>query len=118
MQRRQEDRLVITDQVYEDIYFSPGPHLTPAAVGTSSAPLAYAPDWMLNLFAIRPQLQKLAEQIEKGEPALMPGYQSQAEWEPSLSPEEQREVQEYRQDEAARPSVNPDADAQRYLNGT
>ena len=27
------DLLVITDQVYEDIYFGPGPHLTPAAVG-------------------------------------------------------------------------------------
>src|SRR4051812_37238497 len=57
--------------------------------GTSSAPLAYAPDWMLNLFAVRPQLQKLAAQIESGEPVSMPGFQSQAEWESSLSPEQQ-----------------------------
>ncbi|MEO7260635.1 MAG: pyridoxal phosphate-dependent aminotransferase [Jatrophihabitantaceae bacterium] len=29
----EHDLLVITDQVYEDIYFGPGPHLSPAAVG-------------------------------------------------------------------------------------
>lgn len=30
----EHDLLVITDQVYEDIYFGPAPHLTPAAVGS------------------------------------------------------------------------------------
>jgi aminotransferase len=29
----EHDLLVITDQVYEDIYFGPAPHLTPATVG-------------------------------------------------------------------------------------
>lgn len=33
----EHDLLVITDQVYEDIYFGPEPHLTPAAVGNLGA---------------------------------------------------------------------------------
>jgi hypothetical protein len=86
--------------------------------GTSKARLAYAPDWMLNLTA-RPVLQKLAEQIESGE-ALgdpMKGFETEADWEASLPAEQQKQIQEWRQYDASRPTVDPNADAQRYLSG-
>jgi hypothetical protein len=92
--------------------------LRDALAGTSKAKLAYAPDWMLNL-ATRPVLQKLAEQIESGE-ALgdpMHGFQSQADWEASLPADQQKQVQQWRQYEASRPTTDPNADAQRYMNG-
>jgi len=45
--------------------------LSQALAGTSRARIAYAPDWMLNLLTVRPLLNQMAAQIEKGEqPAL------------------------------------------------
>jgi len=90
--------------------------LRQALAGTDKARLGYAPDWMLNL-AARPLLRQLAEQIEQGQPATMPGYQSEADWESSLPPEKQEQVQQWRQYDASRPMVDPDADAQRSMNG-
>ena len=92
--------------------------LRDALAGSAKARLAYAPDWMLNLTA-RPVLQKLAEQIESGD-ALgdpMHGFQSQADWEASLPPEKQKQMQEWRQYDASRPMTDPNADAQKYLHG-
>jgi hypothetical protein len=90
--------------------------LREALAGTSKARLAYAPDWMLNL-TIRPVLQKLARQIERGEAVGDPmhGFQSQADWEASLPPEKQ--MQEWRQYDASRPMVDPNASAKAYLKG-
>jgi len=87
--------------------------------GTSKEKLAYAPDWMFNL-TMRPVLQKLAEDIEKGQSLgdPMQGYQSEADWESSLPPEKQKQVQEWRQYEASKPMVDPNAEAQRYMNGS
>jgi hypothetical protein len=90
--------------------------LSDALAGTSKARLAYAPDWMLNLLAVRPLLQQLAQQIESGQQAEIPGMGA-ADWESSLPPDQQHEVQEYRQYEASRPTVDPDADAKRYMSG-
>jgi hypothetical protein len=92
--------------------------LREALAGTPKARLGYAPDWMLNLTA-RPVLQKLAAQIESGE-ALgdpMQGFQSEADWESSLPPDQQQKIQQWRQYDAARPTTDPNADAQRYLSG-
>ncbi len=92
--------------------------LREALAGTLKAKLAYAPDWLLNLTA-RPVLQKFAEQIESGE-ALgdpMQGFQTQADWEASLPPDQQKQIQEWRQYDASRPTIDPDADARRYLSG-
>ena len=82
--------------------------------GSSRAHRRPAPDWMLNLLSVRPLLQQLGEQIEKGERVSM-GFQSRADWESSLSEDEQRKVQEWRQYDAARSRVDPNADAERYL---
>jgi|SRR6185369_14014232 len=92
--------------------------LRQALAGTDKARLGYAPDWMLNL-AARPLLRQLAEQIEQGQSAdaALPGFQSQADWESSLPPDQQKKVQQWRQYDASRPMTDPDADAQRYLNG-
>ena len=86
--------------------------------GTSKARLAYAPDWMPNLTA-RPVLRQLAGQIEQGEAVGDPlhGFQSEADWESSLPPDKQREVQEWRHYDASRPMTDPDADAQKFMNG-
>jgi hypothetical protein len=86
--------------------------------GTSKAKLAYAPDWMLNLTA-RPLLRQLAAQIEKGEGgnSTLPGFQSQADWEASLPPDEQQQLQAWHQYEATKPVVDPNAAARKYLNG-
>jgi hypothetical protein len=88
-----------------------------ALAGTSRARLAYAPDWMLNLLTVRPLLKQWARQIENGEQATVPGYPSQADWESSLPPDQQKQVQDYRQYEAAAPTMDPNADAQRYVSG-
>jgi hypothetical protein len=89
-----------------------------ALAGTSKARLAYAPDWMLNLLTIRPLLQQVAGQIERGEQAsIAGGGMTEADWESRQSPEDQRKIQEWRQYDASRPMVNPDADAQKYMNG-
>ena len=89
-----------------------------AFAGTSKAKLAFAPDWLLNL-AAKTLLQQVAEQIEQGALVANPAqaYLSQADWEASLPPEKQREVQEWRQYEASKPMVDPSADAKRYLEG-
>jgi hypothetical protein len=92
--------------------------LREALAGTAKARLAYAPDWMLNL-TLKPVLRQLSQQIEAGE-ALgdpMRGGQSEAEWESSLPPEKQQQLQQWRQYDATRPMTDPDADARRYLNG-
>ena len=91
--------------------------LREALAGTSQARLAYAPDWMLNLTA-RPLLRQLAGQIEQGEAVGDPmhGFQSEADWEGSLPPDRQRQMQEWRQYDASRPSVDPDADAAKAMN--
>jgi hypothetical protein len=88
-----------------------------ALAGSSSARLAYAPDWMLNLLTLRPLLQQVAQQIEQGEQAQVPGM-SEAEWESSLPPDQQQQVQAWRQYDATRPSVDPDADARKFGNGS
>jgi hypothetical protein len=92
--------------------------LRQALAGTSKARLAYAPDWMLNL-SVRPLLQKLGQQIEQGQPVgdANMGLQSQADWEASLPPDQQRQVQEWRQYDASRPMVNPDDAARKYMSG-
>jgi hypothetical protein len=91
--------------------------LRQALAGTDKAKLAYAPDWMLNLTA-RPVLQQLAAQIEKGDgDAGVPGYQSEADWEASLPPDQQNQMQAWRQYDASRPTTDPDADARAYMNG-
>jgi hypothetical protein len=90
--------------------------LSDTLAGTSRARLAYAPDWMLNLLTVRPLLRQWAEQIESGKAVEVPGM-NEADWESSLPADQQREVQEYRQYDASRPTVDPDADAQRYLKG-
>ena len=91
--------------------------LRAALAGTSKARLAYAPDWMLNLSA-KPVLKQLAEQIEQGGTAdlgLTAG-EAQAKWESNLSDEERQQVAEWRQYEATRPAVDPNADAQQHSN--
>src|SRR3982750_4846728 len=99
---------------------SPPAHavLRDALAGTSKARLAYAPDWMLNLTA-RPVLRQLAGQIEQGRAVGDPmhGFQSQADWEASLPPEKQKQMQEWRQYDASRPMTDPDAAANKFLNG-
>ncbi|HUP68074.1 MAG TPA: hypothetical protein VM145_07685 [Sphingomicrobium sp.] len=86
--------------------------------GTPQARLAYAPDWLLNL-TFRPVLRALAEDIEKGQGiASIPGFTSRADWESSLPPERQSEVQAWRQYEATQPVVDPDAAAQNYLSSS
>jgi hypothetical protein len=89
--------------------------LRTALAGTNKARLAYAPDWMLNL-TFKPVLQQLATQIEQGQTASFEGVSAsdaEAQWESSLSAEQREQVSEYQQYEAARPMVDPDADARR-----
>ena len=95
--------------------------LRTALAGTSQAKLAYAPDWMLNLTA-KPVLRQLAEQVERdGDAALaVRGWSPsdpEAQWESNLSDEERQQVSQWRQYEATRPAVDPNADAQRYMGG-
>ena len=88
--------------------------LSTALAGTAQSRLAYAPDWMLNLLAIRPLLKQLGEQIEKGQPVVIAGM-SEADWESSLPPDQQKQVQDYRQYEASAPTMDPDAAARNYM---
>jgi hypothetical protein len=92
--------------------------LREALAGTSKEKLGYAPDWLFNL-TIRPVLRGFAEQIEKGEAVgdLTQAFQSRAEWEAQLPPEQQRAVQEWRQYDATRPTVDPGEAARNYANG-
>jgi hypothetical protein len=92
--------------------------LQAALAGTSRAKLAYAPDWMLNL-AFRPLLQQLAGQIEEGRHAdlgLTPG-EAEAQWESNLSDEQRSGLAAWRQYDATRPAVDPNADAERSRAG-
>jgi hypothetical protein len=91
--------------------------LGPALAGSSSARLAYAPDWMLNLLTLRPLLQRVAQQIEQGQPAQVAGM-TQADWESSLPADQQQQVQAWRQYDATRPNVDPNADARKFGNGS
>ena len=93
--------------------------LRTALAGTDKAKLAYAPDWMLNLTA-RPLLKQLAEQIEAGQLAHIAGLtQADVEdrWEQQLTPEQRQDLGEWRQYDATRPAVDPDADAQNAIGG-
>ena len=92
--------------------------LRQALAGTDKAKLAYAPDWMLNLTA-RPLLAQLATQIEQGQAAnaAFPGFHNEAEWESSLPADQQQQVQQWRQYEATRPALDPDAAARNYMSG-
>jgi hypothetical protein len=85
--------------------------------GSSQARLAYAPDWMLNL-TFRPVLRALGEDIEKGQgfASISGGGESEADWEAKLSPDQQRQMQEWRQYDASRPTTDPNADAQNYIS--
>ncbi len=87
-----------------------------ALAGTSKARLAYAPDWMLNLLAVRPLLQQLAQQIEAGQQASIGGM-SQDDTEAQLPEDQQKQMEAWRQYDASRPTVDPDADAQNYIKG-
>ncbi|MGN6590713.1 MAG: hypothetical protein ACTHKE_10515 [Sphingomicrobium sp.] len=91
--------------------------LRTALAGTDKARLGYAPDWMLNL-TLKPVLKKLAEQIEQGQAAsLMTEGEAEAQWENNLSEEQRQGVAEWRQYDATRPSVDPNAAAQNYASG-
>jgi hypothetical protein len=93
--------------------------LRAALAGTDKAKLAYAPDWMLNL-AARPLLRQVASQIEQGQLASFGGMteaDSEAQWESNLSDEQRQQVSEWRQYDATRPAVDPNSDAQNYVNG-
>lgn len=82
--------------------------------GSDKARLAYAPDWMLNL-TLKPELKQLAEQIEQGQVASLQGMsegEAEAQWENNLSDAQKQDVAEWRQYDATRPSVDPDAAAQ------
>ena len=92
--------------------------LREALAGTSKEKLGYAPDWVFNL-TIRPLLRQFAEQVEQGG-ALgdpMQSFQSRADWEAQLPPDQQRAVQEWRQYDATRPTVDPNDAAREYLKG-
>jgi len=91
--------------------------LSDALAGTSKSRLAYAPDWMLNLLTVRPLLQQLAQQIESGQPPSIPGM-SEAQWEARLPADQQRQLEAWRQYDASRPSVDPNADAEKYMQGS
>ena len=88
--------------------------------GTSKARLAWAPDWMLNL-TFKPALRNFAQEIESGEAVTDPLQEqqpeSQADYEASLPPEQQKALQESRQYQASRPMMDPNAAAKEYMNG-
>lgn len=93
--------------------------LAPALAGTSQARLAYAPDWMLNL-TFRPVLRQLATQIDQGSMAHIDRItqsEAEAEWESHLSDQQRQHLAEWRQYDATRPTADPEADAQHYVDG-
>jgi len=87
-----------------------------ALAGTSKARLAYAPDWMLNLLAVRPLLQQLARQIETGQQASIGGM-TEADYEAQLPEDQQKQIEAWRQYDASRPMVDPSEDAKNYIQG-
>ncbi len=92
--------------------------LRSALAGTSQERLAYAPDWALNL-AARSLLRQMADRIDKGGPAQIapPALQADAEtqWEQGLSDEQRQGLQQSRQYDATRPSLDPSAAAANYV---
>jgi hypothetical protein len=93
--------------------------LRAALAGTNKAKLAWAPDWMLNL-AARPLLKQVASQIEQGQLARFDGMsegEAEAQWENNLTDDQKNDVAEWRQYDATRPAVDPDAAAQNYASG-
>ena len=93
--------------------------LRTALAGTDKARLAYAPDWMLNL-TMKPVLKQLADQIEQGQAATFQGMtdgEAEAQWENNLSDSQRQDVADWRQYDATRPAVDPDAAAQQHMNG-
>ena len=93
--------------------------LRSALAGTNKARLAYAPDWMLNL-TMRSTLRQLAEQIEKGGSPDLGGLtdaDAEAQWEANLTDQQRQQVADYRQYEATKPAVDPDAATQNYASG-
>lgn len=88
--------------------------LSQVLAGTSRARLAYAPDWVLNL-AARSLLTEIAGEIDRGEMARFTGPTSQgeaqAQWEQNLSEDQRNNVEAWREYDATRPSIDPDAAA-------
>lgn len=89
--------------------------LSSALSGTSMARMAYAPDWMLNLFTVRPLLRQIGNQIETGK--AVPSDEDEPSQQASLSPDQQRKIDKWRQYEASQPMTDPNLDAKRYLEG-
>ncbi len=87
-----------------------------ALAGTSKARLAYAPDWMLNLLAVRPLLRQLAQQIETGQQSSIGGM-TEADYEAQLPEDQQKQIEAWRQYDASRPMVDPSEDAKNYIQG-
>jgi hypothetical protein len=81
-----------------------------ALAGSSKAKLGYAPDWVFNL-TFRPSMKKFAEQVERGQAMASP-----AGWGAPPSPEQERQIQEWRQYDATRPAVDPNEAASDYMN--
>jgi hypothetical protein len=85
--------------------------------GSKQARLAYAPDWLLNL-TFRPVLKSIGEDIDKEQDfASILRSGSEAQGAGTLSPDQQRQMEQAQQYEAARPITDPNADAERYLRG-
>jgi len=83
--------------------------------GSPQARLGFAPDWLLNL-TFRPVLKALGEDIEKEQGfANLPGFHSQADWESALPADQQQQLEQWRQYDATRPAVDPNATAQNYM---
>ena len=93
--------------------------LRKALAGTPKAKLAYAPDWMLNM-AMKDPLRAYAEQIEAGGAHYdaMTAAMRDADGGTQLTPEQQRQMDAWRQYDASRPAVDPDAAAKSYLGGS
>jgi hypothetical protein len=91
--------------------------LSSALAGTAMARMAYAPDWMLNIFTLRPLMNTVAGEIEQGQPSAPDIEESEAQREASLPPDQQQKLQQWQQYDATRPTTDPDADARRYMNG-
>ena len=82
--------------------------------GTDKAKLGYAPDWVFN-FAINGTLKELAAQIEQGTLMAQPTRSFMGGAEGGMSPEEQDEQAAWRQYDATRPRIDPNADAERNM---
>jgi len=91
--------------------------LREALAGTSQARLAYAPDWLLTI-AAGPAMKDIAARIEDGTLSSdTQQYFSRADWESRLPPEQRHQLEEWRQYQASKPALDPDAAARNYMNG-